>query len=288
MLTSIPWSREEAFAAVHGWQLAVCAIAALIATPIVEAEPNDGSRDESCCNIVELRQYTLHPGRRELFIDLFDRVFADPLDATGMTVIGQFRDLDRPDRFVWIRGFQNMDARADELAAFYDSDLWHARRDEANASIEDSDNVLLLEPSSLQLRLKGAPRRPAAVDAASADAGLIVATLYYAKPEALSAFSTLFERSLRARAEAAGATTLAAYMTSTQPNNFPRLPIRVGEHIYVWLARFKSAEAYAAYQARLEADKQWSRKLWPAAHEQLSREPEVLRLTPTPRSRLRG
>src|SRR5580700_4776030 len=109
----------------------------------------------SCCNVVELRQYTLHAGRREPFIELFDRTFADPLDATGMTVIGQFRDLDRPDRFVWLRGFQDMPSRARELAAFYDSNLWHAYRNEANASIDDSDNVLLLEPASPTVRFKG-------------------------------------------------------------------------------------------------------------------------------------
>ena len=28
-----------------------------------------------------------------------------------MTIIGQFRDLDRPDMFVWLRGFDGMEAR---------------------------------------------------------------------------------------------------------------------------------------------------------------------------------
>jgi hypothetical protein len=260
--------------------------------PTTAAEANNANAEASCCNVLELRQYTLHPGRQDLFVDLFDRVFADPLDATGMTVVGQFRDLDRPDRFVWMRGFQTMAARPRELAAFYDSDLWHAHRSEANASIADSDNVLLLEPASPSLRFNDVPPRPSAADPSAADttasSGLFVVTLYDAKPEMLASFSALFERSLRARMEAAGGTTLAAYITSTQPNNFPRLPVRVGEHIYVWVARFKDTEAYAAYQKRLEADRRWSHTLWPAARNQLSREPEVLRLTPTPRSRLRA
>ena len=204
-----------------------------------------------------------------------------------MTVVGQFRDLDRPDRFVWMRGFQTMAARARELAVFYDSDLWHVHRSEANASIADSDNVLLLEPASPSLRFKDLPPRPPAADT-TASSGLFLVTLYDAKPEMLASFGALFERSLRARMEAAGGTTVAAYMTSAQPNNFPRLPIRMGEHIYIWVARFKDTQAYAAYQKRLEADRRWSHTLWPAARDQLSREPEVLRLTPTPRSRLRG
>jgi hypothetical protein len=287
LINTIRWRYGGALAALRGRQLAFGILAAVIAMPSTGAETNDGNAETSCCNVLELRQYTLYPGRQELFVDLFDRVFADPLDATGMTVVGQFRDLDRPDRFVWMRGFRTMAARAQELAAFYDSDLWHAHRSEANASIADSDNVLLLEAASPSSQFKNVPPRAPAADT-TASSGLFVVTLYDTKPETLAAFGVLFERSLRARLEAAGGATLATYVTSTQPNNFPRLPIRAGEHIYVWVARFKDTGAYAAYQKRLEADRWWSHKLWPAARDQLNREPEVLRLTPTPRSRLRG
>jgi hypothetical protein len=177
-----------------------------------------------------------------------------------------------------------MPSRARELAAFYDSDLWHARRNEANASIDDSDNVLLLEPASPALRFKDIPLRPAPSNAA-APVGLVVVTLYYTKAETLNTFETLFDRSLRHRAETAGARTLAAYVSSTQENNFPRLPIRIGEHIFVWVAQFANPAAYAAYQSKLAADKQWNQTRW---RELITRDPEVLRLTPTPRSRLRG
>jgi hypothetical protein len=139
--------------------LALGSIAVILAGTSIAAEPANARRDASCCNVVELRQYTLHPGRREAFIDLFDREFADALDATGMTTIGQFRDLDRPDRFVWFRGFPTMEARAKELAVFYDSDLWHAHRNEANASIDDSDNVLLLEAATALQGRTVAPHR---------------------------------------------------------------------------------------------------------------------------------
>jgi hypothetical protein len=268
-------------------RLVVGILLAVMVASLAASEPTGTLTTASCCNVIELRQYTLHPGRREPFIDLFDTTFADPLDATGMTVIGQFRDLDRPDRFVWIRGFQDMPSRAKELAAFYDSDLWHAHRNEANASIDDSDNVLLLEPAAPALRFQNIPPRSAASDAPS-PAGLVVATLYYTRADHPVGFATLFEDSLRRHAEKAGARTLAGYLTSTQDNNFPRLPVRIGEHVFVWVARFASPDTYAAYQAKLRADKQWTHTLWPAAREQLSRDPEVLRLSPTARSRVRG
>ena len=38
---------------------------------------------ETCCPIVELRQYTLHPGKRDVLIDLFDREFVESQEASG-------------------------------------------------------------------------------------------------------------------------------------------------------------------------------------------------------------
>src|SRR5437868_7933184 len=96
--------------------------------------------------VVELRQYTLRPGQRDVLIDLFDRELVESQEAEGMAIVGQFRDLDDPDRFVWIRGFGDMPARARALAAFYGGPAWKAHSAEANATMIDSDNVLLLRP----------------------------------------------------------------------------------------------------------------------------------------------
>jgi hypothetical protein len=53
-----------------------------------------------CSPIVELRQYALHPGQRDTLIDLFDREFVESQEALGARIIGQFRDLDHPDRLL--------------------------------------------------------------------------------------------------------------------------------------------------------------------------------------------
>lgn len=269
-------------------RLVVSSVATLLCLAAVAGEPLDPTRDANCCNVLELRQYTLYAGHRDGFIDLFDTTFADPLDATGMTVIGQFRDLDRPDHFVWLRGFQNMETRPKELAEFYGGELWHRYRDQANSSIADSDNVLLLQPALPDLRFKTVHRRPGGLTNSSVQAGgLIVATLFYATPDSLASFGEFFRGRLRARAEAAGAQSLAEYVTSPELNNYPKLPVRTGEHMYVWIAQFRSPEGYAAYEARLKSDKHWE-ELWPVARGKLARDPEVLRLRPTPRSRLQG
>src|SRR6266581_3562723 len=104
--------------------------------------------EQTCCPIVELRQYTLHPGKRPVLIDLFDREFIEPQEALGMKVIGQFRDVDNRNRFVWLRGFRDMASRAQALQDFYGGPVWKTHREAANATMVDSDNVLLLRPAS--------------------------------------------------------------------------------------------------------------------------------------------
>ncbi|PYI99292.1 MAG: hypothetical protein DMF00_11300 [Verrucomicrobia bacterium] len=83
-------------------------------------EKPDAPPTETCCPIVELRQYTLHPGKRDVLIDLFDREFVESQEALGMKIIGQFRDLDNPNRFVWLRGFRDMPSRAQALGSALD------------------------------------------------------------------------------------------------------------------------------------------------------------------------
>ena len=83
--------------------------------------------------VVELRRYRLHPGRRDELIELFDRELVETQEATGMQVVGQFRDLDRPDQFVWLRAFASMGARRRSLEAFYGGPVW-ARHGLAAAS----------------------------------------------------------------------------------------------------------------------------------------------------------
>ena len=89
--------------------------------------------------VIELRQYTLRARQRDVLIELFEREFIDPQNAVGSHVLGQFRDVDDPDRFVWMRGFDDMATRARALGSFYGGPVWKAHRSAANATIVDSD-----------------------------------------------------------------------------------------------------------------------------------------------------
>jgi NIPSNAP len=200
--------------------------------------------------VFELRQYTLLPGRRDELITLFDREFVETQEACGMRILGQFRDLDRPDRFVWVRGFPSMAARFESLTAFYRGPVWRAHRATANATMIDTDNVHLLRPVS-----------PFTVDATVRDvppSTLVLATIHYptGHPDepSLSAF---------------GATLLGTGETEPADNDYPALPIR-SKQATVWFASFPSESALA----------EWLHSAPPARTEHL-------RLAPTPRSLLR-
>lgn len=241
---------------------------------------------QTCCPIVELRQYTLHPGKRDILIDLFDRELVESQEAVGMRVIGQFRDLDNPDRFVWLRGFRDMPSRAKALEEFYGGPVWKAHREAANATMIDFDNVLLLRPAHPQsgFSLESGPRPR--IGASKVSKGLVVATIHYLDAPEDSEFVDFFERTIKRAVTETGATVLAYFVTENSPNTFPALPVREGDHVFVWFMRFQDQAAYERHVADLSRAKQWRGEVSEELARRLKRAPEVLRLSPTTRSQL--
>lgn len=232
------------------------------------------------CRVVELRQYTLHAGQRDVLIDLFDREFVETQEAVGMAVMGQFRDLDAPDRFVWLRGFAGMDERARGLAAFYDGPVWQQHRAAANATIIDSDDVLLLRPAwpGAGIAVQASARAPGAVRTALP--GLLVAAVFPLREPASPELLRLCRETVTRRLAQAGADALGWYLTEDAPNNFPRLPVREGERVLAGFAMFETAAAFDAYLAC----GRWSDEVLAVLAPWLAGTPTCLRLVATARS----
>jgi hypothetical protein len=240
----------------------------------------------TCCPVVELRQYTLVPGKRETLTALFEREFIETQEATGMTIIGQFRDLNNPDRFVWLRGFNNMNARAIQLEQFYGGPIWKAHRDAANATMIDSDNVLLLRPASPTSGFHLERARRAPVGSASERHGLLVATIYHLGKTQGADFAAFFEREIRPHLAQAGISVLASFITETHPNTFPRLPVREDANVFVWFARFGDRASVEEQSARLIQSMR-ERGMENRLSALVAEPPEILMLQPTARSLLR-
>jgi NIPSNAP len=173
--------------------------------------------------VVELRRYTLKPGRRETLIELFDREFVESQEALGMRVLGTFRDLDDPDQFVWLRGFADLASRAPALRAFYGGPVWRAHGPAANATMVDSDNVLLLRPAAEGSALEVDPARRPPVGGPERDGVLTVAIC--SAPADVDAVEA-----------ALGESVLARFVTEHAENDFPALPVREDVDVVVWLA----------------------------------------------------
>ncbi|MDR7132945.1 hypothetical protein J2X06_000129 [Lysobacter niastensis] len=233
--------------------------------------------------VIELRQYTTQPGRRDELIDLFEREFVETQEAVGMHVIGQFRDLDACDRYVWLRGFPGMPERKAALTSFYSGPVWQRHRDAANATLLDNDDVLLLRPARSGAGFPASAPRGEGETAT----GVIEAGICMLDAAAEHGFLDRFERELAPRLREAGAELISVYVTDPSENTFPRLPVREDGPFLVWFARFSDVQAHHRYEAALVADAAWREAVARAIRDGLKQLPQRLRLAPTPRSELR-
>ncbi|UKD55425.1 NIPSNAP family protein [Amycolatopsis sp. FU40] len=175
--------------------------------------------------VVELRQYTLRPGQRDVLIDLFDRELVEPQEAAGCTVVGQFRDEDDPDRFVWFRSFPDMTARHAALTAFYlEGEAWRTHRDAANATMLDSDDVLLLRPET------DFPPMSRPLDPVESSSRILV---------------------LIGPPAADFAEPFASFVTEPAENTFRALPVREGENVRAGVWVFPDLESLRAFESGL-------------------------------------
>ena len=229
-------------------------------------------RGHSATGIIELRQYMLKPGQRDILIELFEREFVESQEALGMELPGMFRDADDSDRFVWLRGFADMESRARSLAAFYGGSVWKAHREAANATMVDSDNVLLLRPAwdgaGFEADCARAPHGTAKLPREFA-----VAQICYFDTTSAEAFVAQFRSAVLSLINSAGADFLAAFVTEPSVNTFPALPVREGENVLVWFSLFAD-EALARVIS-----------LPPEMAGSLAKPMQILRLRPTARSR---
>jgi hypothetical protein len=231
--------------------------------------------------VVELRRYDIAPGQRDRFVRYFDAYFPEAFEQLDCMVFGQFEDRAAPTKFVWLRGYHDIDARPIADAAFYYGPVWREHRTKVNALFPGaSDNVLLLRPLTPQT---GVPVLPAVdpVDEPQGARGVVVAQIFAVKKGDEATFAeraqTAFMRYANAKVHPAG-----VLVTLDVPNNFPQLPIRTDGPFLVWLGIVEDDAALKGFEA-LASQVEHSLE----ATGMLRGTPERLALDPTPRSRLR-
>ena len=210
--------------------------------------------------VLELRQYTMVPDRRADFVDLFDRELVETQEAVGLEVVGQFTDLDRPDRYVWIRRFPDMEKRATSLDAFYSGPVWAEHSAAANLMMTECNDVLLLKPAAegRDLAVSAADRPP--TGGKGTESGPLAILVWNVAPDDAANFAKAVARALPV--------ARAVYLTDPSPNTYPRLPVREDASVVVAILDGAPPADGAVVNGRAPS--------------------QVLRLAPTPRSALRG
>jgi hypothetical protein len=152
----------------------------------------------------------------------------------------------------------------------------------------DSDNVLLLRPAlqTSGFSLEDMKRPPVGSD--ELPRKLIVATDYYFERSVPSDFINFFEDTLKPMATSLGATITAYFVGETSENTFPALPVREGENVFVWFSTFQDSAAYENYEAALSQSERWRDEVSVGLTNYFYTAAEVLKLSPTARSLLRG
>jgi hypothetical protein len=193
------------------------------------------SQSVDCCAVLELWQYTLKPGQRDALVALFDRHFVESQEDVGMTIVGQFRDRQRPDRFVWIRGFPDMHSRHAALERFYGGPVWAEHKVAANATMVDVSDVHLLRPArsntAFHLDVNSRPRV-----GEERKGVLVLAGIHYLRQAPDTSIVSRFEEQVVPELRRDKIEIDAIFVTEPANNTFDRLPVREGEHVLVWFS----------------------------------------------------
>ncbi|HYH07058.1 MAG TPA: NIPSNAP family protein [Thermoanaerobaculia bacterium] len=229
--------------------------------------------------VLELRRYTLKPGRRSGFAEYFDTFFPEAMQQLGAIAAGGFLNRENPLMFTWIRAYHDMDERARFNAEFYYGPVWKEHKSAANSMMDDSDNVLLLRPVSDAHALLVLPAVNPLAEPHGAT-GVVLSLLFPVKPERMDAFVADAEKALaRYPAEIR---EIGMFVTLNERNNFPQHPVRSDGPFVCW---FGVAKDDAALERASGVTKEVLESL--TATGALREAPEVMTLDPSRRSRLR-
>jgi hypothetical protein len=286
MLSTPILDRESMSCAIPYSTLVMLSFAAMVFATGTAADENQDKTVVAPHTVFELRQYTLHPGQREVLVNVFDDYFVEGQEQQGMRIIGQFLDRDNPDRFVWLRSFPDMPARAAALQSFYSGGpIWKTHGRTAASTMVDSDNVLLLRPLRPETAFATSTIALPPPGTRGPGKGLLLASIVYVQRRTPSEFGEFFEKELKPHWERAGASVIAQMVSEHSPNTYPSLPVREGENTFVWFSLFPDQAALDKHRRALAGSMEWrvlsgTLSLWTC-------QPiETMRLEPTARSRL--
>ena len=183
-------------------------------------------------NTIELRNYLLKTGKRDLFIKYFKDHFVESQNVLGAYTPGLFRIKDEEERFFWIRGFDSMQERSRFLPAFYGGEVWKAFGPAANDMMLEWHNVHLVKPLWDNM------------DAFAKRKGVFVIDYYKANVKQLNDLIDLFNIEYIPLLHGWGVNTITLLVSEMTENDFPKLPVYQDENLLVVVTAFNNETEY--------------------------------------------
>lgn len=72
----------------------------------------------------ELRQYKIHPGQMDNWVDFMESTIIPFQVSQGMVITASFRGEEDESIYIWLRRFESEEQRVALYAAVYESDTW--------------------------------------------------------------------------------------------------------------------------------------------------------------------
>jgi hypothetical protein len=93
----------------------------------------------------ELRQYRLHPGKRDEWVRIMEERIIPGQTAKGAVIVGSFVAPEEDDLYVWMRRFENEEQFKAFSSAYYGSDEWKNELQPAANEMIASTSVTRIE-----------------------------------------------------------------------------------------------------------------------------------------------
>lgn len=212
------------------------------------SQSHDASPD---INTLELRNYVLKPGQRDRFINYFAAHFVQSQVDLGGYPLKWCRVKGQPDNFCWMRGFADMASRSRFLPAFYYGPVWKQYGPEANSMLANNDNVYLLKPLTLTDGTLQSGK-PISSGLLKNGKGIAVVDFYIANTKLdklLAAFAKYYVPAFKA----AAINNYTLWVSETQKNDFPRLPVFQDANLLVAITFYKDERQYRQKQKAISS-----------------------------------
>lgn len=190
---------------------------------------------------IELRNYLLKPGARDLFINYFKEHFVESQNILGAYIPGMFRIKDETDRFFWIRGFENMQTRSSFLPAFYGGEVWKEYGPAANDMMLEWHHVHLLKPLTA--------RSLAFVNKED----VLVIDYYTTSDNNPNRLVDFLNKEYIPLLNQWGINSTTFWVSEMEENDFPRLPVYQSENLLIVITSYRSEQEYESTLNRLNA-----------------------------------